>query len=268
MRWTRNANNRTDSAGGISRDSAFVAPEAPRQYVTSANNEASPATILAVALFVLLGSIVILSWSISRLTGWPLAAMAVAGTIIYVALSYVVLLIVNGDWLAWREIVRSTANQRYAMTRHANLLDAQELHRHTEAMARIQLEVDASQTGQHIRQLQAEVNSLSHRLLSPAQPAAVPITSSYVSAADDTTRQTALGWVATLYKEGRPDSAKVTDTGRLRQRAPWSKRGAWSPVQSTECYNYLQHHNVISAIPGGYRLNVDRFPTLSHLGRL
>src|SRR5690606_2649445 len=79
----------------------------------------------------------------------------------------------------------------------------------------------------------------------------------------------ALDWAAGLYtRYGTPDPRQVLmvgdDRGRLRGRRIGSKRGGGS----REAGLWLLRKNVVQRVRGGYRFNVDSFPTRAALDLL
>lgn len=85
----------------------------------------------------------------------------------------------------------------------------------------------------------------------------------------DTTAQEAINWVNALYlPTGQPDPAQVQTTGErtgwLKTRMLSSKRG----TGSAEAGLWLLQRHVILRAPGGYKLNLTRYPTRDRLRAL
>lgn len=88
-------------------------------------------------------------------------------------------------------------------------------------------------------------------------------------AGGDATATEALQWANSLYAaDGEPDPDKVqTDgdkAGWLRIKAIGSKRGGGS----AEAALWLRHRKFLRRVPGGYRVNIQRYPTRSSLRQL
>lgn len=251
--------------------SAAMPPQAQadsqRQNVAYATNAPSSSEWLAVALLALLGLVGIIGFALQRLTGWPLALVAVLSCIIYAIAGFVVLLVVNGDWLAWREIANNARNQRLAIFRHANLLDASEDNRHTEAVLRLQIDLYQAQANSQFQQIAVQLDALNRRLLTDGGgQTVVNNLSTYVEATPNPIRQMALDWVATLYKDNRPDPDKVLPSdGRIRVRTPWSARGEWDTATSAAALQFLTDNKVIRIGDNGTHLAC---PSLAELGRI
>lgn len=85
----------------------------------------------------------------------------------------------------------------------------------------------------------------------------------------DSTAQEAISWAMALYLDsGQPDPDRVQTQGEkagwLKTRMLGSKRG----TGSTEAGLWLLQHRVILRAPGGYRLNVTRYPHRASLRTL
>lgn len=116
----------------------------------------------------------------------------------------------------------------------------------------------------------------------PADPAQTPTQHTFVPPYDnrprgafadplqpDSTAHEALNWVMGLYlADGQPDPAQVQTsgerTGWLKVRMLGSKRGSGSK----EAGIWLLQHRVILRAPGGYKLNLTRYPHRARLRTL
>ena len=115
-----------------------------------------------------------------------------------------------------------------------------------------------------------QIDTLSRRLLTDGDGRTHELPPSpFVANYPDPVRTLALTWAATLYKGGRPDPDHVRRDGRIYNTTlPFSARGEWDNAESVDGKRYLLDQGIISAVPGGYALNVAKYPTLPHLGRV
>lgn len=125
-------------------------------------------------------------------------------------------------------------------------------------------------TGEQNRALELQAAAPSRQL--PADPPQTSYQgSTFVPPYEDphSTATEALQWARSLYgQDGQPDPAKVqTDgdkAGWLRVRAIGSKRGGGSEDAAL----WLRQRKFLRRVPGGYRVNLDRYPTRASLQML
>ena len=254
--------------------------EPQRHTVVSADNTASPVQVLALAFFVLFVVAASFAWAVRDLTGWSLSAVALIVLPAIAALGFILFLAANGDWLAWREIVRNSKNQETAILEHADLLRTSEDHRHIEEMRRLGIQETQVNVDGQLKAITMHIEGIERRMLTVTESPAVVSPAKFVEAdpIHAAAKTTAINFAVSLYDRpgngGAPHPSRILlegkQPGRIRGETPFSKRGRWGDGVKTEigaraAQMLLKPNNgaapVIVEVPGGYALNIDAYPT-------
>jgi hypothetical protein len=246
-----------------------------------ADNHPAPARLLIVTLcgWLLVGAVA--CWALARVVGsveWA-ALVVVLSVIVLVFLS---LIIFNGDFLGWRQIV----NDRIVDIERINAEDAENKRRHKtarkaiESQERVQMAaLEVQGAIGRINALEGSVSRLTAQLEAPrlgeiggddASSFVAPVRENSGAAFDDGTLDDteieAVEWVrANLYTaDGRPVTPKrVTAEGYIRIACIGSNNGPGCEAHK----DALLYHEIIIQKPGGNYLNLERYPSAFNLPR-
>ena len=251
---------------------AFIQRDA-RPTVVMASNAASDwrVVVLAGMFLVLLTTVV---WIVAHYgfhlhRGWS----AIFALLVFAACGRFALLIVNGDWVAHREI---GANERVehkrlneaagVAHRHYDVEEAKEEHRHAEEMARIEAQTINREMRDRMALTEDTIHAMQRKLL--AEDSVVPVPPTFVQAHTAPAEEAVHAWIDSLWHSDGTPTFKNGNTPM-----PWTGLWRGEPWCNEAREIVLQSGIVVPNASGKYFPVIPkskreaRFLMKAHLGR-
>ena len=247
-------------------EEAFAEPE---QSTIHAENKEVSASWFGLAYFLTFLAVAVFATALKFASGWSMEATAMIGSVIFLLLVPIILMIASGDVPTlldtirrWRLKLQRMVHLETVYLADIDLEQQKSKWEHEENMMTARTDAELAEMRVRLQLIEDKAHIIQRPSDGPASPA-------YTPAKVGPERKMAADYVKTLYRRGLPDYTQVGKDGRL-QKVPWSKRGEWPTGLKLDAYRQL-----VEPAPGapplvteehtdgkvtGYFLNVRDYP--------